>query len=47
MDVVFKDELDEQLSDHNVVTTDSLPEDIENSTDIVDLVIDQIEITRK
>ena len=49
--VVFENTFDDQLSEHSVITTDSLQEEIENTdflkSDIVDDVIDQIEITRK
>jgi hypothetical protein len=46
-DVLFRSELEEQLSDHNVVTNDTLAEDIESNTDIVELVIDQLDVELK
>jgi hypothetical protein len=44
-DVITGDIFDEKLSEHNVITTDSLQDsDIDG---IIDHVIDQIELTRK
>ena len=45
--VVFKDTLEDELSDHSVLTVDSDLNEYFDVDDIVDKVIDQIEITRK
>ena len=45
--VVFKDTLEDELSDHSVLTIDSDLNEYFDVDDIVDKVIDQIEITRK
>ena len=45
--VVFKDTLEDQLSDHSVLTVDSELNEYFDVDNIVDKVIDQIEITRK
>ena len=45
--VIYSDTLEDELSDHSVLTVDSELNEYFDVDDIVDKVIDQIEITRK
>ena len=45
--VIYSDTLENELSDHSVLTVDSDLKEYFDVDDIVDKVIDQIEITRK
>ena len=45
--IITRDDFSSELTDHGVVTSDNIQDEIYNNTDVIDIVADNLEIKRK